>query len=77
MNLVHLRLKKKLEEVFLIEPNNLGVKILTDWYKKLTAPLKTAPFIIIIPLSFLVGMILYLIFNQILVAFVSFLQYGF
>lgn len=71
------QLKKELREIFTIPPNDLGIKILTDYYKKLTSYLKTAPFLIVIPLSFLIGVVFYLVFNRLLIAFVNLLQYGF
>ncbi len=77
MKTFNLRLKKKLDEVFFIEPNNLGLKFLTDLYKFLTARFKTAPFIIIIPLSLIFAGSLYLIFGRLMVRLVTLLQYGF
>ncbi|MDH7476109.1 MAG: hypothetical protein QHH09_01400 [Microgenomates group bacterium] len=70
-------LKNKLNEVFFIEPNDLGWVFLTKFYKKITSYLKTAPFIIIIPLSFFFSFLFYLIFGKLLVKIVNLLQYGF
>lgn len=77
MRAVNLKLKKKLNEIFIVEPNDLGIKFLTSWYKFLVARLKTAPFLIIIPFSFLIGYFLYLIFGFLIVRLATFLQYGF
>ncbi len=77
MKTINLRLKKKLNEVFLIEPNDLGWRFLTNLYKDLTAHLKNFPFILIIPVSFILAMIFYLIFGRLIVGLVSLLQYGF
>lgn len=77
MKSFNLRLKKKLDEVFFIEPNNLGPEFLTDLYKILTARFKNAPFIIIIPLSLFFASFLYLIFGKLIVRLVTLLQYGF
>lgn len=71
------QLKKELREIFIIPPNDLGIKLLTNYYKKLTSYLKTAPFIIVIPLSFFIGVMFYLVFNRLLISLVSLLQYGF
>jgi len=71
------RLQQKLEEVFLVEPNNLGFSIVTTLYHRLTGFLKTMPFIFVIPISFIAAIILYIIFGSLLVKLVSLLQYGF
>lgn len=77
MRAINLRLKKKLNEVYSIETNNLGLYFLDNLYKKTTAYFKTAPFIIIIPLSFIIGIVIYLVFGYLLIRLVSLLQYGF
>jgi len=77
MKTANFYLKKKMEEVFIIEPNDLSISFLTNFYKKLTAYLKTTPFIIIIPLSFLVGLVIYLIFGYLIVRLTTLLQHGF
>jgi len=77
MKSLNYRLKRKLNEVFVVEPNDLGIVFLTNWYKRITAYFKTAPFLIVIPLSFLVAIFLYLIFGYLVVRLVSLLQYGF
>lgn len=71
------KLKKQMNEIFLLEPNNLGFWPLTSLFKKTTKPLKTMPFIIIIPLTFIIALIMYLIFGNLLIKLVSLLQYGF
>lgn len=71
------QLRKKLGETFIVSPNDLGVKTLTNWYKKITSYLKTAPFLIVVPLSFLIGLFAYILLNHFLVKVVSLLQYGF
>ncbi|MFN4212968.1 MAG: hypothetical protein ACK4FL_03355 [Microgenomates group bacterium] len=77
MKAINWRLKKKLNEVFFIEPNDLACPFLTNIYKVLTARFKTAPFIVVIPLSFIFTFIFYLIFGKLIVKVVSLLQYGF
>ena len=71
------KLKKSLNEVFFIEPNDLGLGFLNYLYKKTTHPLKYAPFIIVIPMAFLAAVAMYFIFGQLLIKLVSLLQYGF
>lgn len=77
MKPAELRLKRKLNEVFSIEPNDLGVGWLTASYKKATTFLKTMPFIVIVPFSIMVGIVLYLLLGRFLVRLASILQYGF
>ncbi len=77
MKNIHYRLKHKLNEVFLIEPVDLGPNFLTLLYKKITNPLKYWPFVYIIPLSLLISLSLYLIFGPLLLKLVTLLQYGF
>lgn len=78
MKRFHFRIKKKINEVFLIEPNNLGFDFLTIYFKKITHYLKTVPFIFIIPLTGILTLLLYLIFGEkILVNLVTILQNGY
>jgi len=77
MKSFNLKLKKSLNQVFLVEPNNLGFWPLTSIFKKTTKPLKTMPFIIIIPLAFFVAVLMYFTFGYLLIRLVSLLQYGF
>ena len=77
MKLTHIKYRKSLNEIYDIEPNDLGVSFLTNWFKRTTHPFKNVPFIIIIPLSFLVAIAMYLIFGYLLIRLVSLLQYGF
>ena len=77
MTLINTKLKKSINEVFFIEPNDLGPGLFNYLYKKTTHPLKFAPFIVVIPLAFLAAIIMYFIFGQLLIKLVSLLQYGF
>jgi len=77
MRTINFRLKKKMDEVFSLEPNNLNWSVFTDFYKLITSPLKSMPFLIVIPLSFIAAMIFYFIFNYWLIKLVSLLQHGF
>ncbi|MGB9707143.1 MAG: hypothetical protein ACPL1D_00075 [Microgenomates group bacterium] len=77
MKTVNYQLKRKLNEIFIVEPNDLGMRFLTLGYKFLVRYLKTAPFLIIVPFSFLLGYLLYLFFGFLIVRLVTLLQYGF
>ena len=70
-------LKKKLKEIYLVSPNDLGHPLLTKIYKKITGYFKIMPFIVVIPLSFLTAFLMYLVFGPLLVKLASLLQYGF
>lgn len=77
MRTFNYRLHKKLEEVYIVEPNNLSYPLLTDVYHRLTKFVKTAPFIFIIPISFIGAIFLYILFGALIVKIVTLLQYGF
>lgn len=77
MNKISLRMKQKLNEVFLVEPNDLGAGFLTNYFRKITAYLKIMPFVYIIPLSFFVSIFLYFVLGRFLIKLVTILQYGF
>ncbi|MCX7881098.1 MAG: hypothetical protein N2482_01120 [Patescibacteria group bacterium] len=77
MKTISLKLKKKVDEIFIVEPADLGLDFLTGFYKKTTRYFKVAPFVFIIPLCFLSAIFLYLIFGSLLIKLVSLLQYGF
>ena len=69
--------QKKLNEIFVIEPNDLGFSFMTNQYKKTTQYLKKMPFIILVPLSFALAFTAYSIFGYLIVRLTSILQYGF
>lgn len=77
MKNINFRMKQKMNEVFSIEPNDLGAGFLTIYFKKITAYLKIMPFIYIIPLTLFVSISLYFILGRFLVNLVTLLQYGF
>jgi len=77
MTEINLRLKKKLDEVFSIEPNDLGIDFITFYFKKITAYFKTIPFVYVIPFTFLISLVLYLLLGKLLIRLVTILQYGF
>ena len=67
MKTINYRLRRKFNEIYSLEPNNLVFRPLTFLYKKVTHYFKTTPFIIVIPLSFLIAFSLYFIFGYFLV----------
>jgi len=77
MKTINYRLQQKLEEVFFLEPNELGVSYLTSLYKKTTSYLKSLPFIVIIPLSLMAAVFIYLLLGKLIIKLVTLLQYGF
>lgn len=77
MKKINFRLRNKMNEVFSIEPNDLGANYLTYYFKKIANYLKTAPFIYVIPVTFLMSILLYFVLGRFLVKLVTVLQYGF
>lgn len=74
---MNVRMKQKLNEVFFVEPNDLGAGFLTNSFRKITAYLKVVPFIFIIPISLFVSFFLYFVLGRFLIKLVTVLQYGF
>lgn len=70
-------LKKRLDEVYGLAPNDLHHPVLTKSYKMLTGKLKTFPFKIILPLSFFATVAAYVVLGFLLIRLVSVLQFGF
>jgi hypothetical protein len=77
MTEINLRMKQKLNEVFSVEPNDLGINFLTFYFKKITFYLKTAPFIFVIPAAIIITLFLYFLLGKLLVGLVTILQYGY
>jgi len=77
MKNINFRMRQKMNEVFSVEPNDLGVSFMTDFFKKITIYLKTAPFVFVVPLTILISLFLYIIFGGLLVRLVTILQYGY
>lgn len=71
------RLKNKLEEVYFLEPNNLGNHYLTGVYKITTSFLKQMPFVIVVPMSIIFTIMLYVLVGPLVVKLTTLLQYGF
>lgn len=75
---INYRLKSKLNEVYSVEPADLGAGRLTNLYKLITSYFKTMPFLWVIPLSFFLAFLLYFGSGRVLlIKIVSLLQYGF
>ena len=70
-------LKKHLKEVMVVEPNDLGIPLLTYLYKKINVFFKTAPFVFVVPISILGATLLVYVFGLLAVRLASLLQYGF
>lgn len=71
------QLKKHLKDVYVVEPNDLGFPFLTFLYRKINIFFKTAPFIFLVPLSFIGATLIVYVFGLLAVRLVSLLQYGF
>lgn len=70
-------LKKHLKDVYVVEPNDLGIPLLTTLYRKINVFFKTAPFLFLVPLSFIGATFIVYMFGLLAVRLVSLLQYGF
>lgn len=70
-------LKKRLDDVYSLSPNDLQLPILTRAFKKITAQLKYFPFKIILPLALVITLIGYLFVGYLIVRLASILQFGF
>lgn len=71
------KLEREFQEIFLVKPNDLGNKYLTLAYKYFTGPLKKMPFIYVIPTSFIISMMMYIVLGHFVIKLVSLLQYAF
>lgn len=71
------QLKTRLNEVYMVEPNDLGIPLLTRWYRRINKYLKRTPFIVVVPVSVVLVLLLYTLFGYLVVRLASMLQYGF
>lgn len=71
------QLQEHLREVSIVEPNDLGIPLLTLYYRKVNKFFKTAPFIFVVPLALAGATGLVYIFGILAVRLTSLLQYGF
>lgn len=74
MRTYSLNWQKKLKEIYSPPPNDLGWSVFNKIYKKMVFRLKYAPFLYIIPLTFLLVFLLSSIFGYLIVKIVSILQ---
>jgi hypothetical protein len=72
---LYLLLEKKMEEVNLVSPQNLGM--LTPLYKKTTAYLKISPWKILLPASFILCVLAQLTMGHLMIKTASVLQSAF
>jgi len=72
-----MQLRKKLNEVYVVEPNDLGLPYLTALYRRINVFFKRMPFIIVVPASLISALFLSLFFDYVVVRLTSMLQYGF
>jgi hypothetical protein len=72
-----IRLRRKLNEVFVVEPNDLGLPYLTSFYRRINIFFKRMPFIVVIPASLIGTLFLTFFFDYVIVRLTSILQYGF
>jgi hypothetical protein len=70
-------LKKHLKEINVIEPNDLGIPLLTMVYRNINIFFKTAPFLFIVPIAVIGAAGLVYLFGFLAIRLVSLLQYGF
>lgn len=71
------RLKHRMEEVSIVEPNDFGSASLNRLYRTVNRFFKNAPFIIVIPASIIIAISLYVLFGFLAIKLVSILQNGF
>lgn len=72
-----LKLEKKYNEIYSLTPNNLGSEKISKFYKYMTKPLKELPFVYIVPFSFMLAVIMYLVIGHLTISLATLLQYGF
>jgi len=77
MKSLSFKFKKQMNEVFFIEPNDLGNSFLNFLFKRSTAFLKKFPFLYLLPLSFLITFLIYLFLGRGIIIINNLLQYGF
>ncbi|PIY69366.1 hypothetical protein COY90_01025 [Candidatus Roizmanbacteria bacterium CG_4_10_14_0_8_um_filter_39_9] len=70
-------LKRKMNEVYSIAPNDLGHPALTKGYRRINIYFKNMPFLVVIPASIIFAFLLYMASGYIIVRLTSILQYGF
>lgn len=74
---VYSRLRKQFNDIYSVEPTDLGIPWLTKLYKKLSKYIKVFPFRVFVPLSAFFALLIYILFGLLVIRLVSVLQYGF
>ncbi|MCA9371587.1 hypothetical protein KC726_01690 [Candidatus Woesebacteria bacterium] len=67
----------QMHKIFEVQPNTTGSLWLNNWYKRTTKHLKSMPFILLLPMAFVVSFFVYTILGKLTIIAVSFLQHGF
>lgn len=71
------RVSKQYQEIYIVQPNQLGDNRINLLYKIITRFLKKAPFIVIIPIAMMIVVLIYVLVGPLLVKLATLLQYGF
>lgn len=71
------KIERRVDEIYMVAPTDLGFPMLTRLYKLTTGPLKTFPLRFIIPASIILGIAVYLSLGLLLTRLASLLQFGF
>ncbi|MCL4374751.1 hypothetical protein M1523_02720 [Patescibacteria group bacterium] len=71
------QISRKYREIFQLAPDRLGHPGLDGLYQDLTRRFKTHPFVFIVPLTFGLVLVTYLVVGPFLVKLTDLLQYGF
>lgn len=77
INNIPRRVSKQYQEIYALQPNQLGNEHVDVFYKITTRFLKKAPFIVIIPIVIITVVLVYVLVGPLLVKLASLLQYGF
>lgn len=73
----HVKLQRRMETLYLLEPNDLGYVRLTKIYRKITKHLKMHPWARVLPLTTLFVVALTIYVGRLVVQLASILQKGF
>ncbi|GEM_PF-6506758 len=69
-------LKEYYKEVFFIQPNDFSLSFFDKSFHKIAPYLKKHPFILFVPLAFLLSLFIVFFFGSMVLKLVSFLQHG-
>jgi len=72
-----IKLQDRVREMRVVEPNDLGIPLLTTLYRSVNVYFKHIPFVFIVPLAFIFALLVLISFGVLGVRIVSLLQYGF